>query len=54
MWKLLYTKRQDTLARVMEQVLLLQAQLASQAQDVLPSSANEGSKDVCVCVLVSG
>ncbi len=45
MWKVLYTIRWDTLASVMEQVLLLQAQLASQSQDVLPASANEDGED---------
>ncbi len=36
---------QDALATMMEQVLLLLAQLASQSQDVLPASANEDNKD---------
>ncbi len=46
MWKLLYTKRWDTLATLMEQVSLLQTQLVSQSQDVLPASADEDGKDV--------
>jgi hypothetical protein len=36
---------QDTLAAVMEQMSLLQAQLASKSQDVLPASANEDGED---------
>jgi hypothetical protein len=50
MWKSPYTNRRDTLAAVTEQVLLLQAELALQSEDVLPASANEDNGDMCVCV----